>query len=93
MMASLLLILHPTDKEDLMSNREKILNTLSKKASAAPASEKKTSVIDPLKDQYEVIREDVLKLRDDLSKGYDLVKQTFERKGVISELLSVGGKK
>jgi hypothetical protein len=73
-----------------MSNREKILHTMSKKLSAGPVNEKseeKTSVIDPLKDQYEVIRQDVLRLRDDLSKGYDLIKETFEKKGIISELL------
>lgn len=79
------------------SHVEKVLQTMSKKASrpgsplatSAEPSEKKTSIIDPLKDQYEVIRQDVLKLREDLSKGFDLAKSTLEKKGLISELLKV----
>ena len=68
------------------SHADKILQTMSKKASqpgspsASPAAEKKVSVIDPLKEQYEVIREDLMKLREDLSKGYDLAKSTIEKK-------------
>ncbi len=75
------------------SHAEKVLQAMSKKASqpggpsASPAPEKKTSVIDPLREQYDVIREDLLKLREDLSKGYDLARSTLEKKGVISELL------
>jgi len=75
------------------SHADKILQTMSKKASqagsptASPAPEKKVSVIDPLKEQYEVIREDLMKLREDLSKGYDLARSTFEKKGLISEFL------
>jgi hypothetical protein len=72
---------------------EKVLQTMSKKATqsgsptASPAPEKKVSVIDPLREQYDVIREDLLKLREDLSKGYDLARSTLEKKGLISELL------
>lgn len=76
------------------SHAEKVLQTMSKKASqpgsptASPAQEKKNvSVIDPLKEQYEVIREDIMKLREDLSKGYDLAKSTLEKKGLIGQLL------
>jgi hypothetical protein len=75
------------------SHAEKVLKTMSKKATqpgsptASPVSEKKVSVIDPLREQYDVIREDILKLREDLSKGYDLARSTFEKKGLISELL------
>jgi len=75
------------------SHAEKVLQAMSKRASqpgsptASPATEKKVSVIDPLKEQYEVIRGDLMKLREDLSKGYDLAKSTLEKKGLISELL------
>lgn len=75
------------------SHADKVLQAMSKKAgqpgspTASPVSEKKVSIIDPLKEQYEVIREDILKLREDLSKGYDLAKSTIEKKGLISELL------
>lgn len=79
------------------SHAEKVLQTMSRKASqpgsplasAAPKTEKKTSVIEPLKEQYEVIRKDVLKLREDLSKGYDMARAALEKKGLINELLKV----
>jgi hypothetical protein len=78
------------------SHADKVLQAMSKKAgqpgsptasSTSEKAEKKISVIDPLKEQYEVIREDILKLREDLSKGFDLAKSTIEKKGLISELL------
>lgn len=75
------------------NHADKVLQAMSKKATqpgsptASTATEKKVSVIDPLKEQYDVIREDLLKLREDLSKGYDLAKTTLEKKGLISELL------
>lgn len=79
------------------SHAEKVLQTMSKKASqpgsplasSGESTEKKTSIIDPLKDQYEVIVQDVMKLREDLSKGFDLARSTLEKKGLISELLKV----
>lgn len=76
------------------NHADKILQTMSKKASqpgsplaAAPSAKKSTSVIDPLKEQYDVIRKDVLKLREDLAKGYDMAREALEKKGLISELL------
>lgn len=77
------------------SHADKVLQTMSRKASqpgsplatSSETTEKKVSVIDPLKDQYEIIKQDVLKLREDLSKGFDLARSTLEKKGLISELL------
>jgi hypothetical protein len=77
------------------NHAEKVLQAMSKKASqpgspiATPATDKKTSVVDPLRDQYEVIRKDLLKLREDLSKGYDMAREVLERKGLINELLKL----
>jgi hypothetical protein len=48
---------------------------------------KKVSSIDPLIEQYDLIRKDVLKLGEDLSKGYDLAKSKLEKSGLIGQLL------
>ena len=77
------------------NHADKILQKMSKKASAETAkpvesSTTKSSTSGPtLSDQYEVIRGDILKLRDDLSKGYDMAKGMIERKGLINQLLKV----
>ena len=40
-----------------------------------------------LKNQYDVIRSDVLKLRDDLQKGYDMARNMVDRKSLIKDFL------
>jgi acyl carrier protein phosphodiesterase len=57
--------------------KEKVLNKLSKKVSR-PSSNSGSYVT--IKDQYEVIKQDVLKLRNDLSKGYDLIRNLVDKK-------------
>jgi hypothetical protein len=47
-------------------------------------SEKDTNQI---LEQYRIIREDVLKLREDLSEGYDLLKQWIDSKISVRNLL------
>lgn len=75
------------------NHAEKILQKMSKKASAntsKPVESSATRSAKPeptLSEQYEVIRSDILKLRDDLSKGYDMAKGMIERKGLINQLL------
>jgi hypothetical protein len=69
---------------------EKVLQKLSKKANSsnAPASKPSSTKGDAsLREQYEVIREDLLKLRDDISKGIDLAKKYVDRKTLIQEFL------
>lgn len=41
-----------------------------------------------LKGQYDVIRNDLLKLRDDLGKGYDMAKGMMDKKVLVKELLN-----
>ncbi len=43
--------------------------------------------VDNLKDQYAIIKKDLLKLRTDLAKGYDLAKVWMERKSNVRDLL------
>ncbi len=64
---------------------KKSLKTLSKTTQTASVGTSGTS----LSEQYNVIKKDLLKLREDLSKGYDLTKGLIERKGFINELLKV----
>jgi len=49
----------------------------------------KTSHETGLINQYNLIRSDLVKLRDDLSKGYDLAKEWIDKKGAVKNLLRV----
>lgn len=52
---------------------------------------KKSSVdykLTDLKSQYDVIRNDLLKLRADLGKGYDMAKGMMDRKVLVKEFLN-----
>jgi hypothetical protein len=40
-----------------------------------------------IKEQLTLIRDDVLKLREDLSRGYDMAKNLISKKGIIKDLL------
>jgi len=46
-----------------------------------------TDVRNTLNEQYSVIREDVLKLREDLAHGYDIIKEVVDTKLNIRSLL------
>lgn len=39
-----------------------------------------------LKEQYEIIRDDVLKLRTDLQKGYDMARGMLDKKTLLRDL-------
>ena len=41
--------------------------------------------------QYKIIREDIMKLRDDLTRGYDMAKEAVDKKTFISELMKLRG--
>lgn len=44
-------------------------------------------VFSSLNNQYEVIREDILKLREDLAHGYDLLKEYIDSKVSLRSLI------
>ncbi|HXH31783.1 MAG TPA: hypothetical protein VNJ01_13300 [Bacteriovoracaceae bacterium] len=80
------------------SHAAKVLQKMSKKqetteteeVASTSASASKTNEDRPekaLKEQYILIRDDILKLRDDLTKGYDMAKGLLEKKGVVKELI------
>jgi hypothetical protein len=60
---------------------EKTLKSMSRRAKAGAGN------ADPsLRDQYAIIREDLLKLREDLQKGYDMAKGMVEKRGLLGQL-------
>lgn len=67
----------PFKKE--INMKKKALHKISKKMSK-PNVESGGGAHITLKDQYEVIKQDLLKLRHDLSKGYDLVRDLVDRR-------------
>lgn len=78
-----------------MSHAQKMLDRLNKKVSkgetAAPETTTKVKAKkgnDPtFREQYEVIRDDIMKLRTDLQKGYDMAKDVVEKRGILRQLL------
>ena len=77
------------------SHADKILQKMSKKSSAETSktaestATKANKAETTLSEQYEIIRRDILKLREDLSKGYDMAKGMIEKKGLFNQLLKV----
>lgn len=70
------------------SHTGKILKGMTKRASKPNEETQKSrnSTVDGLREQYDVIREDILKLRDDIQKGYDMAKGAVEKKSLIGQL-------
>ena len=74
-----------------MSHSEKVLKKLAKKATqssqTSQPSDDNSSPVENLKEQYRIIRDDILKLREDLSKGYDVAKQTLTDRNTLTQIL------
>ncbi len=64
---------------------QKALQRMAKKNSASSSGD--STAMGSLKDQYEIIRNDLVKLRDDLQKGYDMAKNVVEKKSFLGSLL------
>ena len=39
--------------------------------------------------QYKVIREDLMKLREDLGRGYDMAKDAVDKRTILSEIMKL----
>lgn len=50
-------------------------------------SKKESNEVSALKEQYNIIRKDLMKLRDDLTRGYDMARNVMEKKGFVRQLL------
>lgn len=42
-----------------------------------------------LTEQYKLIKEDLMKLREDLNRGYDMAKEAVDKKTIINELMKI----
>ncbi len=67
-----------------MTKRAKLLSSVKKKTSGAIPRDLDRGA---LLDQYNIIREDLMKLRDDLTKGYDMAKGMLDKKTIMKELM------
>ena len=74
-----------------MSNKrnhaQKVLHKMTKRMTNSGQEQAKGGEENSLKQQYDLIREDLLKLRDDLSKGYDMAKGMMDRKRLVNQFL------
>lgn len=52
-------------------------------------SETETTEDSGLAEQYRVIKDDLMKLREDLNRGYDMAKDAVDKKTIISELMKL----
>lgn len=64
-----------------MRSKEKVLNRMAKKTSTKGTENN-------LREQYDIIRNDLLKLREDLSRGYDMAKSMVDRKTLVKQFLN-----
>jgi hypothetical protein len=48
---------------------------------------KKNASEGSLREQYELIKDDIVKLSNDLRKGYDMAKNIVEKKEILDQLL------
>lgn len=76
------------------NHAEKVLQKLSQKnnhqespSEAENASEKATTPT--LRDQYDIIKEDLLKLRSDLEKGYEMAREMMDKKTLMNQILKL----
>lgn len=68
-----------------MSNKsvdKKVVNRAAKKVGISRSKKNET-----LKDQYIVIREDLMKLRDDIAKGYSMTRDWIDKRGNVRDIL------
>ncbi len=42
-----------------------------------------------LAQQYRVIKEDLMKLREDVTRGYDMAKEAVDKKTILNELMKL----
>lgn len=52
-------------------------------------TENETTEESGLAEQYRVIKDDLMKLREDLNRGYDMAKEAVDKKTIISELMKL----
>ncbi|MES2528404.1 MAG: hypothetical protein V4598_15070 [Bdellovibrionota bacterium] len=75
----------------MSKHNEKKISQLAKQINkqGAHAEEGGTREEGGLVEQYRVIKDDLMKLRDDLTRGYDMAKDAVDKKTIVSELMKL----
>lgn len=68
----------------MSKHTEKVLKGMAKKSAQTQQHSEADAT---LKQQYEIIKSDLLKLREDLEKGYDMAKTQLNSKSLIGAVL------
>lgn len=69
-----------------MTKKEKLLQSVAKKSSKSGAEGSERSI---LAEQYRVIRNDLMKLREDINRGYSLAKDMYGKKTLVKDLMKL----
>jgi hypothetical protein len=69
------------------SQTQKVQKSFTKKTIKSKVPSDLGQGLENLRDQYQIIRDDIIKLKVDLQKGYDLAKGTVEKKGIWGQLI------
>lgn len=67
-----------------MTKREKLLQSVARKSSKSESVDNSV-----LAEQYRVIRNDLLKLRDDISRGYTMARDMYGKKTLVKDLMKL----
>lgn len=67
-----------------MTKREKLLQSVARKTSKSDSSENSV-----LAEQYRVIRNDLLKLKADITRGYDMARDMYGKKTLVKDLMKL----
>lgn len=76
-----------------MTKRAKFLNSVKKNTQPTETKgnkkESSRSESSALVEQYQVIREDLMKLKDDLSRGYNMAREMYDKKTLMKDLMKI----
>lgn len=75
-----------------MTKREKLLSRVKKNTQpteAKGAKSQKTANSSALVEQVKVIRSDLMRLKDDLTQGYDMAKEMYNKKTLMKDLMKM----
>lgn len=67
-----------------MTKREKLLQSVARKSSKSDSNENSA-----LAEQYRIIRSDLLKLKDDISRGYTMARDMYGKKTLVKDLMKL----
>ncbi len=71
-------------------NRRKLhVSQLAKQINKKDESHESSNEESGLAEQYRVIKEDLMKLREDVTRGYDMAKEAVDKRTILNELMKL----